>query len=843
MNKIQLSDIELLKQTNKSFFVFTNIENVKKQIIQELKVGTKVIDYLQEHYPTGFNAPCSFFINENELKVEDLDYILKEGDIFTVLQRPNDPVSILISVAINILISVAISFILSKLFPASNSKTKNVDEGYETVYSTNVSQIQAKKNGIVPVSYGVTRNYPNLITNQYTRYENNQQIIYLTTCIGSGQYDIIQAFLDDNKVASIGKSSTVNMPVYTMDDYDALYKNQSGGNFFFYIQYINWTTNEEIIIYEDGTQNRDHAAEKEYYLYLYDDWADYMNGESYVGNQQDYIDNNLTSSYNKYFDNSRLIPTNIKDSGNIRYCLLSTSDEIKNPAYHVNQKLSGGYYRHICREVNEVSQITLSDDYQEFGYFNINDKYGDIDKIEIDVVFNSGLYKTNDEGEFKTLTNKIRVFVYGYNDENETIYDNYFDYEYAGSSKKVLRYTHEIYVPKGKYRVKIKRLKYSFHKETQKNGDPTIERIKGFEVEKETKYKDISIAVFKILSNQDLSEQSSLSINLLTRRKRNEGDTLVSKYLTTLRDFVEDIWTNPVYGLGEDIEKLEIREELSENCNLCLDEPQNGFKTIADILKSYGYIFYPSFNKFVVERDSFRNSISYFFTENNSKDFVLNFSISKKDETGDGVLVKYLKQYENTFSEVLFPFDSVYPTETVLKGITTEREALAHAVLLYNKLNKRSRTASLTTELEGYVPELNSKVAVCRNFINESYSVDINYFEYVIDNLSSYTRFNISDKIKLLANTDYVCIISYKDGTFSNVLEVKNVLTDGYTNIVDLKTNQEIKDDFAFISVGKKEELFLEFIVESVSKGDSDNSIKLNLVEYNQEVYNNAVVA
>lgn len=63
---------EELKNTNKSFFVLTKFNNLEDKKFQEIKVGTKFIDFLEENYPKGFNLPTSFFLNNKELNPNDL---------------------------------------------------------------------------------------------------------------------------------------------------------------------------------------------------------------------------------------------------------------------------------------------------------------------------------------------------------------------------------------------------------------------------------------------------------------------------------------------------------------------------------------------------------------------------------------------------------------------------------------------------------------------------------------------------------------------------------------------------------------------------------------------------
>ena len=792
---------EQLKNTKKSFFVLTKFNNIEDKKIQEIKVGTKFIDFLEENYPKGFNLPTSFFLNNKELDPKDLDYVLQEGDLILAIHRPND--FIITPFIINMLISVAISFILSKIMPGPKapSNRAGVDSNYESVYSTNVSQIQAKKNGTIPSLYGVTRSYPNLVCSTYKRYVDNKEHIYLTTNIGLGEYDIIQAYLDESKIEDFVEEYGINTIIGNTEDPNCILLEELAG----------------------GSCTPQESTTSIYSTVSFEE-----------------IKQNTVSQINfdEYFDNNSLPTKNSISSGVIKYGIITGSD-LKRPGNKA-RAIADSKYRHIVKTVKEVSNVSLDDSYQSIGWYSINHDTDPIDKIEVDVVFQGGLYATTDEGEFTNATQSIKVYVFGYNDYGLSTYENIFTFDFSGNSKTVLRRSCEINgLPPGKYKIKIERNSESSSYNTKLSNNPTIESIKGYEVEKDMSYSNITLCVFKIISNQALSESSALKINLLTRRK-NTNPSSFSKNLLTLRDFVEDIWTNTEYGLGEGIEKLDIRENLEENCNVILDSSENGFTLISDILKGYGYLFYPSGSKFVIEKDTYRFFSSYVFNESNSKDFTLNFSIPQKDEIGDGVVIKYLKQNDLNFSEFKYPLNCDYPTEYTIKGISTENQAKNRAFMLYQKQNKRGITASLTTELEGFIPDLNSRVSVSRNYLTNSFSFPIDSFLVEFNDLITTTKIKLYQKIEFKAGTNYSCLIQYADGTFiSNYFNLVNFDSTGFYDEIIIEGSFEDKGLEVFITVGEEEELFKEFLVETIEpfSDDGKTMVKLNLVEYNEEVY------
>lgn len=69
-------------------------------------------------------------------------------------------------------------------------------------YSLQAQGNQARLGQPIPVLYGRHIIYPDLAATPYTRYENNDQILYQLHCIGQGEYDLEKIRIEDTPISS-----------------------------------------------------------------------------------------------------------------------------------------------------------------------------------------------------------------------------------------------------------------------------------------------------------------------------------------------------------------------------------------------------------------------------------------------------------------------------------------------------------------------------------------------------------------------------------------------------------------------------------------------------------------
>lgn len=560
-----------------------------------------------------------------------------------------------------------------------------------------------------------------------------------------------------------------------------------------------------------------------------------------------------TINYDENYNNATIASKN-SGSGAVTYSVKNLEKGANNITTMGRGALNDNNYNYIVRENSQISNLTLKDGYQEVGFFTINDHTSasskKINKIEVDVSFQSGLYSTNSSGEFQTAMQSIKIYLYGYDIAGNPTVKISKDFYFSGNSKTNYRETVSLSLPDGYYKIKIRRNTESSSSETKLTNDPTIVRVKAFEIEENTELPEMSLAIFKIKSSQDLSEMSNLSLNTITRRLNTKETG--PRYLLTLRDMIEDIWMDNDYGFGQALNLLDFRSSLNENCNIILDSQENGYGLISDVLKGFGYNIYPLQFQLVIDKDQKKDLRSYVFTENNSKDYSLNWNISDVEEIGDGIKVNYMKQGELKLSSFTYPTSSKFPTEHTLRGLMTETQAKKQSFYLYNKAHIRSKSLKITTELEGYIPELGSLIGFSRKILNGTYSlVGLGtYYEEIEQELKTLLRLsdylNVNDlQQEIDANNGALSIqLFYLDGTSSSIIraipyidEVDGVEKDTFNKLI--LEEDIILDQHCNVSIGKEETFMQDFILESISAPSEENkSITLELTEYKEEVYN-----
>ena len=89
-------------------------------------------------------------------------------------------------------------------------------------YSLQAQGNQARLGQPIPVLYGRHIVYPDLAATPYTRYENNNQILYQLHCIGQGEYDLESIRIEDTPISSFEEIEyEVLAPGQTINLFDA----------------------------------------------------------------------------------------------------------------------------------------------------------------------------------------------------------------------------------------------------------------------------------------------------------------------------------------------------------------------------------------------------------------------------------------------------------------------------------------------------------------------------------------------------------------------------------------------------------------------------------------------
>ena len=195
-------------------FVEYNIINPKDRKLCTHDYET-LVQYLVEHHPSGFEIPCDISVNDVKIEVENYDIKLKKDDVIVLLFRPGATIVGAKggwAILVNVIAAVAASYAIGKIFSPSlpnlqaTDSPKNSGQDSST-YSLNSQQNRAQRGGIIPIIYGRVRTFPALITQPYFRYEDNEEYLYQTMCIGQGRFNLHEVMISDTTSDHINKSN------------------------------------------------------------------------------------------------------------------------------------------------------------------------------------------------------------------------------------------------------------------------------------------------------------------------------------------------------------------------------------------------------------------------------------------------------------------------------------------------------------------------------------------------------------------------------------------------------------------------------------------------------------
>lgn len=189
--------------------IFFNPLNAKDTEEYSIEPGTQIIDFLQEHYPAGFNGMLRVFVGVEEVQIEDLDRVVGEEEQVTMLVMPSGAaIGALTPYLVNALIAVAIGFAINLLFPPS-APSAFTEESESPVYSLNASRNAARLGDPIPAVYG-TCSWPADFASapyQFFTAASNDMYVDHLFCLGHGQFEIEEVYIGDTPVRSIEPGS------------------------------------------------------------------------------------------------------------------------------------------------------------------------------------------------------------------------------------------------------------------------------------------------------------------------------------------------------------------------------------------------------------------------------------------------------------------------------------------------------------------------------------------------------------------------------------------------------------------------------------------------------------
>jgi hypothetical protein len=730
--------------------------------------------FLTSKFPIGFDKDKVVLLNKTEIKLDDFDTFITNDDVVTVLSLPKEPFS---SFLIGMVISLVVAYLIKILFPPHKPDTL---PNSHSVYNANINQIQANIGEPIGIQYGQIRSYTKLIAPIYKILIEEQEYTIIHTCLGVGDYDIVNAFIGDTNINMFEAPalSYYKQGTGSKSGYLDSFRNIASTNYGLDTRMISLITHT--IPEAAGTIPK-------------------------VGKLT--YNQRIPVSQYTYVDGA----TNITIYG-VVYNFQAITFSIPNTG---------------MGDIEPMVTIKMYDGAGSSGYYVVNPVNTIVDRIMVNYAFNGGIFSVDDKGNEESDTAKFQ-FNISEIDDNDVLtgysYTENHNFQRATKSK----FSSSVLVPvkPGRYKVKIVRLDTPSARGTKEG---TIDGIFGFESDQGlTDVDSFTLISYIVKTNGQISGQSGTAVNIDTIR--------VGGNYSTLRDLVLDLWTNIDYGMGMSLEYLEIRGQLNNEISYVIDKRENVFDTINSVLKSFGYVIYPYLNKFIIKLETLMPYRSMVFSSKNTKEITFTYNLQADDDLVKGVKGKYLPKGEANLSTFYFPDDPSITDfdETILPGVNNIVDAQKICQFLYNKKTKILKTCSIKTDIEGLIPELYSRVGVATEYLE-------NYITCEGYQLTT-TTIQLSQYVTIDPSEDNSIVIYSSDGVAYDKMQVISSVP--YTNTLTIIGGDTINFTNSFyVNIGLTTKVIEDYVITSIAPGKNDDDINrsmevaITLMEYDESVY------
>lgn len=239
--------------------------NEKEQ--HELSPGETPIEWLQEHYPNGFGMPVRYYVNAEELELDDLDRVPDEDDVVIIALMPGGflaAMPLLVKVVIGLAVMAA-AFFAMQLFAPKTKKPKAPEE--KEVYSIDGDQNGARYGDPIPVVYGDVWMTPDYVTQPHSWYNwsttagynelmSGVQYLDMIMCVGQGDVNVVDVKVGASSAGVLGPA-VVAWRKFTPAEHGSWMGNiqaNMGGNFYENVLTCTEIENQEFIKTGDQTQ-------------------------------------------------------------------------------------------------------------------------------------------------------------------------------------------------------------------------------------------------------------------------------------------------------------------------------------------------------------------------------------------------------------------------------------------------------------------------------------------------------------------------------------------------------------------------------------------------------------
>lgn len=174
------------------------VDSLAQWVVDRYERGPRVTKQIFEGEPCG----------RTDISGDYKAVMRGDAPVYTVLESPGDPYSIIANLAISMVLSAAVNFLFAK-------DPKPLDNRSQESPNNQLSDRQNRVRVLerVPDIFGTTRAIPDLMMPTYQKYIDHKKVEYGYYCIGRGYYDIADVREGDTLLSDIsGASAAIYAP-------------------------------------------------------------------------------------------------------------------------------------------------------------------------------------------------------------------------------------------------------------------------------------------------------------------------------------------------------------------------------------------------------------------------------------------------------------------------------------------------------------------------------------------------------------------------------------------------------------------------------------------------------
>lgn len=362
------------------------------------------------------------------------------------------------------------------------------------------------------------------------------------------------------------------------------------------------------------------------------------------------------------------------------------------------------------------------------GPFVLNPTESEIDRIEIDVACQRGLYYANDSGGLNTKSVQWRIDARKIDDEDNALGD-WFTLGTETISANTVNGIYRTFgysVAKGRYEVRATRLD---DKDTSSRAGHELRwaSAKGFIVSTPD-YGNVTLLAIKMKATNNLSQRSSRMVNCIVTRKlptwSPSGGWTAKKATRSIAWAIADV-LKASYGAGLTDKSIDLPglyrldqtwTAHGDTFNGVFDSKLTVYEALSKICKVGRSVPYIQGGIVRFVRDEPKSiPVALFGPRNIVKNSLTIQYIMPSEDTADSVCVQYFSDRTWKNSEITGSFAGSTSDKTAtveLFGCTDKDQALREAVYMALANRYRRRIVTFSTELEGLIPSYGDLISI-----------------------------------------------------------------------------------------------------------------------------------